>query len=110
MVTKKVYKNIIEYRNEKGDLHREDGPAREWSDGDKYWYINGQRHREDGPAFEGSNGDKYWLINGKFHREDGPAIEYYYGDKFWYLNGIQYTQDKYQHELVKIKLKRLVNL
>jgi hypothetical protein len=29
------------------------------------WFLNGKRHREDGPAIEYVNGDKYWLINGK---------------------------------------------
>ena len=28
-------------------LHREDGPAVEWFEGSKYWYINGKRHREE---------------------------------------------------------------
>ena len=45
-------------------LHREDGPAAEWSYGDKAWYINGERHREDGPAIEFSNGHKAWYLNG----------------------------------------------
>ena len=70
-----------------GQLHREDGPAIEWADGDKRWYINGKLHRKDGPAYEGADGYKSWYINGKRHREDGPAIEYANGDKHWYLNG-----------------------
>ena len=49
-----------EYKNESGQLHRTDGPAVEYSDGSKEWYINGERHREDGPSIEFSNGDKYW--------------------------------------------------
>ncbi len=69
----------------------------------------GQLHRLDGPAVEGPGG-KLWYINGLRHREDGPAVEYSDGDKSWYLNDIEYTEDKYQHELVKIKLKRLINL
>ena len=59
----KVQENVTEwYLN--NQLHREDGPAVEWSDGDKYWYLNGKRHREDGPAYIGSNGHKEWWING----------------------------------------------
>ena len=46
-------------------LHREDGPAIEWSDGFKAWYINGECHRVNGPAIELANGDRYWYINGK---------------------------------------------
>jgi hypothetical protein len=44
-------------------LHREDGPAIEWADGDKSWWVNGRRHRLDGPAF-GSNS---WYIKGMFY-------------------------------------------
>ena len=46
-------------------LHREDGPAIEWSSGSRAWYLNGERHREDGPAVEFANGDKEWYLNGK---------------------------------------------
>ena len=31
-------------------LHRTDGPAIEWSNGDKRWYIDGQLNRIDGPC------------------------------------------------------------
>ena len=44
-------------------LHREDGPAIEWCDGDKRWHQNGLLHRTDGPAIEYANGGKYWYIN-----------------------------------------------
>ena len=33
-----------------GKLHRVDGPAIEYSNGTKEWYINGKRHRLDDPA------------------------------------------------------------
>ena len=55
-----------------GKRHREDGPAIEYANGNKVWYINDKLHREDGPAVEYANGDKEWYINGKRHREDGP--------------------------------------
>jgi hypothetical protein len=35
----------IRYRNESGQLHREDGPAFEKPNSHKSWYINGVRHR-----------------------------------------------------------------
>jgi hypothetical protein len=74
-------------------------------------YLNDlvQLHKTDGPAVE-YNGDKWWYINDKLHREDGPAIEYNNGLKSWYLNGINYTEDQYHQELIKLKLKRLVEL
>jgi hypothetical protein len=73
--------------NSNGELHREDGPAVEYTNGDKYWYINGKLHRIDGPAIEYNNKHKLWYINGKKHREDGPAFEYAGGYKSWYIDG-----------------------
>ena len=74
-------------------LHREDGPALEYPNGDKEWYLNDKRHREDGPAIEWSNGAKEWRLNDKLHREDGPAIEYADDSKEWYLNGELHRED-----------------
>jgi hypothetical protein len=107
---KKEYSNRIEYRNEQGDLHREDGPAIEGYNGYKEWFLNGIRHREDGPAVEYSDGDKWWFINGIRHREDGPAVEYSDGYKEWYLNGEYYTEEEWKQEVAKIKLKRILEL
>ena len=78
-----------------GKLHREDGPAIEYANGDKFWYINGQRHREDGPAIEYAEGNKRWYINNQLHREDGPAVEYADGDKYWYINDDLLTEDEF---------------
>ena len=33
--------------------------------GFKSWYFNGKRHRTDGPALEYSDGSKEWYINGE---------------------------------------------
>jgi hypothetical protein len=75
-------------------LHREDGPAVEYSDGDKDWYINGKRHREDGPAIEYTNGYKAWYINNKLHREDGPAVVHTNGYKdLYYIHGRRVNED-----------------
>jgi len=54
--------------NDRGELHREDGPAIEWVDGSKEWYINDKFHREDGPAAEYVNGGNRWYINDKLYR------------------------------------------
>ena len=93
-VTKKVdeYGNI-EYRNEEGYFHREDGPAEEWTDGTKFWSLNGGYHREDGPAVELSDGSKAWFLNGRCHREDGPAIIRSNGTREWYLDGKRHRED-----------------
>lgn len=92
-------------------LHREDGPAIEYNNGDKKWFVDGKLHRKDGPAVEcGSinieewyldgklhriggpavktvEGHKIWCMFGKNHREDGPAVERSDGSKFWFKNG-----------------------
>jgi hypothetical protein len=57
-------------------LHREDGPAIEDSNGNKYWYINGELHRKDGPAYENKNGDKFWFINRAIFHKDYDEISY----------------------------------
>ena len=75
-----------------------------------YKNESGQYHRLDGPAVEFEDGEKWWHINGKLHRTDGPAVEYSYGGKRWYLNGKEYSEDQYHQELIKLKLKRLVEL
>ena len=85
--------NKFWYLNDK--LHREDGPAIEYSAGTKFWYLDGKHHREDGPAVEYDNGTKYWYLNDKLHCKDGPAIEYFDGDKYWFLDGKEYTEQQF---------------
>lgn len=83
------YGSIYYYKDPEMTIrHREDGPAIEWVDGGKEWYLNGKRHRKDGPALERGNGDREWFLNNKRHRLDGPAIEYGNGEKVWYVNGV----------------------
>ena len=53
------------YYNSAGQLHRESGPAIEYTRGTTVWYQNGACHRTDGPAIEWSNGVRFWYINGK---------------------------------------------
>jgi hypothetical protein len=92
---KKEFDDRIEYHLPNGDLHREDGPAVEYSDGGKQWCINGKLHREDGPAVEWENGARWWYFHGKLHRDgDLPAVvlspfNSFKKDatKFWYSHG-----------------------
>jgi hypothetical protein len=93
----------IRYYNDLNQLHREDGPAIEWANGDKIWYRNDQCHREDGPAIVYADGTKWWCRNHQQHREDGPAIEYSNGKKEYWLLGIQYKTKK--DYLKRLKLK-----
>ncbi len=87
MPRKIKYDNRVEYRNDNNQFHRLDGPAREWSNGSKHWYVDGKLHRLDGPAVEWSNGSKEWHVNGELHRENGPAVEGLDGYCLWVKNG-----------------------
>ena len=54
--------------------------------GNKRWYKGNRfkRHREDGPAIEFSDGDKSYYQNDLLHREDGPAIDWEDRKEWWY--------------------------
>ena len=68
----------------------------------KYWKNSkGQRHREDGPAVEYSNGTRYWYKDGKRHREDGPAVVSSDGSYFYYLEDKEYSEEAYWEEIEK---------
>ena len=73
-----------EYKNEKGQLHRIDGPA----------YFKG--------------GYREWWFNGKKHRVDGPAIDYVKYYKVWYINNkeIKNTND-YTHEEIFLNYHKI---
>ena len=44
-----------------------------------------QLHRKNGPAVIFTNGNMFWLINNENHRFDGPSRVYFNGMKYWYL-------------------------
>ena len=62
------------------------------------------RHREDGPAVEYTNGHKSWYIDGKLHREDGPAVECVDGSKVWYINGKRLTEEEFDARMNPVEL------
>jgi hypothetical protein len=73
---------VTELRNEKGDLHCDDGPA-VFDEKKEYvkYYKNGKLHRLDGPAViqpiyvDGKNTVEEWYLNGLLHRDgDEPAV------------------------------------
>ena len=65
-----------------------------WDNGDTFWKNDkGEWHRENGPAIELSNGTKSWYLNGKLHRIGGPAIEWSSGSKEWFLNGERFPSE-----------------
>jgi len=71
-----------------GVLHRIGGPAVEYSNGDKEYYVLGMRHNEELPAVV-KRDVLMWYKCGQLHREDGPAVIYRRGIKMWYYEGVQ---------------------
>jgi len=51
-------------------VDRKDGPAVEWLDGSKHWYIDNRLHRLDGPAAEWADGTRGWWIDDVCFTED----------------------------------------
>jgi len=92
-----VSEHSTRWYNSKDQLHREDGPAIEWANGTKSYYINGKHHREDGPAMETADGEKHYYINGQLHREEGPAVEWVDGSKGYYINGKCLTKKEFNN-------------
>jgi len=58
------------WRNKDGEFHRLDGPAVEFADGDKQWWIKGNLHRSDGPAIELGSYKAWWKDGRKFPDKD----------------------------------------
>ena len=51
--------------------------------------LNGQLHRLDGPARIYANGDQEWWVRGLLHRLDGPAVIWFdSGDVYYARDGI----------------------
>jgi hypothetical protein len=100
--------------NDKGLLHREDGPALEYAVGNKswfvgkrpryIWYVNGQLHRLDGPAVEWNDGSKEWYVNGKRHRLDGPAEDWREHRKVWWINGKECSEQDFPIAVIQFLL------
>jgi hypothetical protein len=90
------YGNKLYYKDRAMTIrHRLDGPAIEYADGCKSWYVEGKRHRLDGPAVEDADGSKMWYVDGKLHRLDGPAVEGAGGYKAWYVDGKRLTEEQF---------------
>lgn len=87
------------YKND--SIHREDGPAIEYTNGYKVWALNGRRHREGGPAVIYANGDKYWYTHGKADRLDGPAVEPKLRECSWFINNKKIDELEYKNWLLE---------
>ena len=52
------------FKDALGRIHKEDGPAVEYINGTKCWYLNDKLHRLDGPAIERADGRNQYWVNG----------------------------------------------
>jgi hypothetical protein len=80
----------LEFRNELGQLHRDDDKPASLTVSGTGWYQNGKLHRDgDKPAYIDNNG-KWWIRNGVLHRDGNqPAVIKKDGTKEWWDNGQQ---------------------
>lgn len=83
----KINDGRLEWTDENGQLHREDGPARIWPEGTQEWWFEGLPHREGGPAVTYPNGGYKWFRHGCLHRKDGPAVVRESGYQAFYKDG-----------------------
>ena len=66
-----------------GELHRERGPARLYTNGRQEWWWRNELHRPDGPAVTDKDGEIYWwwknaeIINPDRIREWRPYLTRY---------------------------------
>jgi len=74
------------YTNSKGEWHRLDGPAIEYLDGGKEWWINGKLSRVDGPAIE-------------FSDRLNPRVQY----KHWALININLKEEEFNSWTLRIR-------
>ena len=63
--------------------------------GTKRYYSGNKLHRIGGPAIEWKNGRKAWYVDGVLHRDGGlPAVDFGDGEMEWWINGVQVTEEK----------------
>ena len=76
--------------------------------GDKWWWKNGGLHRDDGPAVEFTDGYKAWYQNDEMHREDGPAVVDANGHKEWFLRGKQLTEEEHRIQVDSLEFDNMI--
>ena len=72
----------------------------------RYQDANHRLHRENGPAIIFPDGDSSWFFDGKLHRINGPAIDWKVEGRFvWALHGVRVdctTQEEFE-QLMRMK-------
>jgi len=85
----------------------------EYSDLDKYEYINGDIlyykkytqlvHNPYGPAIIWKDGSKFYYIEDRLHRLDGPARIYSNGEEQYWINDTELTKEKFEVHPERLK-------
>ena len=71
--------------------------------GTRYYYNSaGQLHRDEGPAVIYTNGNCEWWQSGQLHRRNGPALEHANGTRCWFLYGRIYSELEYATALAQL--------
>ncbi len=83
----------IEYVDDDGEFHRDDGPAIITSGGEQEWYQHGKLHRDGGPAVIKPDGSEEWYQHGKLHRDGGPAVIGPNGSEDWFQHDELHRDD-----------------
>lgn len=69
------------------------------SNGNQFWYDDfGMLHRDDGPAVIFWNGNMKWYNHGLQHRIDGPAYWCNDTDVEYWINGVHLTEDEFRFQ------------
>ena len=90
------------YKNgDQSILHREDGPAVEYNNGIKFWYLHGKRHRADGPAVDIADSFKskdYSIFQNSIFNQYQEDMYFYMGKRYFvkntkeFMNAYRYEQ------------------
>ena len=80
-----------------------------YSNGDKYWYLNGKHHRLNGPAkilnntfYKHLEPAKFWYVKDEHHRLDGPAVDERH-TKLYFLFGKNMFQSRHGKDHIAYK-------
>ncbi len=100
---------LMNLRKKSNNMSYEEYTVKVYSDGTIKWFNqNDQLHRLDGPAVEYSDGDKHWFQNDQLHRLDGPSVEYPNGSKYWHIEGKYYTEKEFNRQVNSCNNKTVI--
>jgi hypothetical protein len=94
------YIYITIYTKEQGKLELTE---KQWGEYD-YDYDLVTFHRANGPAVEYKEGTKEWWLNNKLHRVDGPAVEHGFTEyKEWWIDNKRYSEKEFIQIIEEVK-------